>query len=321
MNKLTLILTIILFSFSLCAVENHSTEISYNDVAVMIRFSEPKIFKINDSIYIDIEIKNKSNKPSAVLIADDKRYTFDFELVSLQNKPVGYNKDYSNFFNRVQPIFNSMIRLNKDEGFTYRVLLNDYYDIDTSGQYYIRAVFHPALKLSENNVNVMKSNYLTINVRPESINDRYIVEQKEAEMERMLFAEKKAPDEVIEYMLNARMKSEWEKYFLYIDVSKMILTNSKFKDKYRKADSERQSKIIEEYKEYLKQNTIDEMSYIPILFNIVKTEYSTGEAKVEAILKFKQYDFIEDKYYTYFLNKKDDKWFVTSYTVLNIGAR
>lgn len=319
MNKITITFIMLILSISINAVENNS--LSYEDLSVNIRFSEPKIYKVNDKVYIDIEVKNRSGKPSSILVADDKRYTFDFELVSLQNKPVGHSREYSNFFNRVQPIFNSMVRLNNNEGFTYRLLLNDYFDINMTGQYFIRAIFHPALKLNNTQTNTVKSNYLTINIRPESIEDRYIVERKEVERERLLFAEKKAPDEVIEYMINARMKSEWEKFFLYIDLSKMILTNSRFRERYLRADSERQARIIEEYKEYMKQNTIDEISLVPVHFNIIKTEYSAGEAKVEAVLRFKQYDFMEDKYYTYFLDKKDDKWFVTSYTVLNIGSR
>lgn len=322
MKRKIFIIVAIISYFTLSGTESSGLfDKQYQDLMVSVSFAEPKIYRVNDMIFIDIKLTNRSNNTRSALIANDKRYSFDFELVSLQNKEVAHCEEYSNFFNRVQPIFNSMIRLEKDEGFTYRVLLNDYFNINMTGQYYLRCVFHPNLKLTNGTENTVKSNYLTINIRPEAILDKNITEVRDVEKEKKLMAEKKSPDEVVEYMLNSRMKGEWEKFFLYVDLDRMILTNSRFKERYLKADSERQVQLIEEYKNYMKQNTIDEISFLPVHFDIVKTEYSAGEAKVETIVKYKQYDFVEDKYYTYFLKKKDDIWFITSYTVLNIGVK
>ncbi len=296
-----------------------STQVSGIDV--IAQFSEPSIYRVGDTIFIDVKIVNNQPDDKAVLIAQDKRYSFDFEILTMQNKKINHSPSYSNFFNRVQPIFNSMVRLSQKEGFTYRVCLNDYYDIDFTGQYYIRCNFYPELKLSPDDSKAIKSNYLTINIRPKDLSDSFVSEKIAVEEEKKLFAEKKAPDEVIDYMLKARINNEWEKYFLYLDLDSLILMNTNFASRYRKSDSEAQIELKEEYKKYLKQNTIDDISYQPVSFKIVKTEYSAGDGKVEAILKFKQFDFVEDKYYTFFLKKRDNKWFVTSYKVLNMGAR
>lgn len=296
------------------AAESHQPTIN-------IEFTEPKIFRVKDQIYIDVKILNKDDKPYSSLIAQDKRYSFDFELLSLQNRKLQHSTDYNNFFNRVQPIFNSMIRLEKNEGFTYRILLNDYYDMNLAGQYLIRCLYYPSLKVNYSSENTVKSNYITLNIKPASIHDRYIEEKMEVEKEKQLFAEKKSPDEVVEYMLRARMNSEWEKFFLYMDLNQLILTNSTFKARYQKADSEKQLSILEEYKQYLKRNTINEISYLPHEFKIMKTEYSEGNAKVEVIIKFKELDYIDEKYYTYFLKKRDNKWFITNYTVFNLTSK
>jgi hypothetical protein len=122
-------------------------------------------------------------------------------------------------------------------------------------------------------------------------------------------------------MLNARMNSEWDKFYLYLDLNKLILTNNIFKDKFLKADTERQRDMIGQYKEYLKKNTIDEISFLPNKFHIVKTEYSEGKGKVEAIITFKYLDYEENKYYTYYLNRKNDIWLVTSYEVMNLERK
>jgi len=120
-------------------------------------------------------------------------------------------------------------------------------------------------------------------------------------------------------MLKARMNKEWEKYFLYIDLDKLVLTNKQFKDNFRKSDIEKQKEIISQFKKYLQKDTIDDLSYLPHSFEIVKTEYfPQGKGKVEVIIQHKFLDYIEKKYYTFFLYKRDKVWFVYSYEVMNM---
>jgi len=173
---------------------------------------------------------------------------------------------------------------------------------------------------SENDAKIV-SNQLTINLRPGDIEEDYIVELKSLEDEKRLFAEKKSPDEVVRYVLDARMKGEWEKFFLYIELEKLIQWNNIFNSRYRKADIERKKEILTEYKEYLKQNSIDEISYLPHGYKIMRTEYTEGKAKVETIVEYKYIDYIEKKYYTYFLFKKGSVWYIESYEVMNLGSK
>jgi hypothetical protein len=56
---------------------------------------------------------------------------------------------------------------------------------------------------------------------------------------------------------------------------------------------------------------------MPTKFEIKRTEYSEGRATVEVLIFFKYQDYNEKKYYTYFLNKKGNIWYVSSYEVLN----
>ena len=83
---------------------------------------------------------------------------------------------------------------------------------------------------------------------------------------------------------------------------------------------ERQRELINQYKEYLKKNTIDEISFLPTKFEIIKTEYTSGRGKVDAIIYFRYQDYYEKKYYTFFLNKKGNIWYIYSYEVMNLGA-
>lgn len=292
----------------------------YSGIIVKIELANPKIYYQNDDIYINVKIFNTTNEEKSLLIANDKRYSFDFEIVTMQNRAIEHSNEYIISFHKVQPVFNSIIRVAPNEGYVYEARLKDYFDLNKAGQYFIKCLYHPELKLNNSKERVINSNLLSVNIRPGEISTQNIVEEKSIEEEKMYFATKRSPDEVVSYMLNARINQEWEKFYLYLDLEKLILTNNNFRAKYVKADAERQHELIKQYKEYLKRNTIDEISFLPNKFEIMKTEYTEGRGKVEVVIYFKYLDYTEKKYYTYFLNKKGNIWYIYSYEVMNMGT-
>ena len=323
--KRIIILVIFLSLLSIFNIfsQNSSSSISnyYDGIVIKIEQANPKVYYQNDELYINIKVLNTNKDEKSLLIANDKKFSFDFQMVTMQNKSLEHSKEYITSFHKVQPVFNSNLRLAPDEGYVFEARLNDYFNLDTPGQYYIKCNFYPELKMNNSETNVIISNLLSINIRPGNIADNKIIEQTSLEEEKKLYLTKRSPDDVVDFMLNARMNGEWDKFYLYLDLNKLILTNNNFKDKFLKADTERQRDMIAQYKEYLKKNTIDEISFLPNKFKIVKTEYSEGKGKVEAIITFKYLDYEESKYYTYYLNKKNDIWLVTSYEVMNLERK
>lgn len=320
-KKLFILTSVIIFNALIITNIYGAANVNQSSLILKIELVNPKIYKQNEDIYIDVKILNKSESSISTLITDDKKFCFDFEIYSMQNQTLEHRKEYVTSFHKVQTIFKSIINIDPSEGYNYRVRLNEYFDMNITGQYYIKGFYYPNLKTNNTKENTIISNQLTINVRPEDIDDKYIVEKKSVEEEKRLNAEKRSPDEVIKYMLEARMTGQWEKYFLYMDLDKLILNNNKFKNSYLKKDLERQKEILAEYKEYLKKDTIEDISFLPHGFEIIKTEYSQGKGKVDVLVDFKYIDFIETKYYTFFLNKKGDIWYVTDYEVMNYGVK
>jgi hypothetical protein len=316
-QKLIFQLLFILFISTIFAEESR---ISQDSLILKIELSTPKIFKQNDNIYLDIKLINNSPSPVSTFISDDKKYCFDFQILTMQNQEIEHSKDYITSFHRVQTIFKSKIDLEPNQGYSYKISLNDYFEMDKTGQFYIKGFYYPELKNSDNkDQKTLMSNQLTINIKPKDLEEKFISEKKSVEEEKRLNAEKRAPDEIIEYMLNARMNKEWEKYFLYLDLEKLILTNNLFKNNFLKADSEKQKELIAQFKIYLQKDTIDDISYLPHSYEIVKTEYfPNGKGKVEVIIQHKYIDYIQKKYYTYFLYKREKIWYVYSYEVMNM---
>ncbi|MBP5450552.1 MAG: hypothetical protein J6Y01_10615 [Spirochaetales bacterium] len=293
---------------------------AYDGLQIKIELANPKTFSQNDQIDVKISIVNKSKDEISCYIANDKKYSFNFRMMTMQNKVVPYKKDYLIAFNRIQPVFFNTLKLGPNEGYSYVVPLNEFFDI-TPGQYLVFADFYPNLKKNDNKAFAMVSNRLTVNIREKESGTTTIAELRRAEQGERLHVEVLSPDDIVRFMLKSRMNQQWDRFFLYLDLEKLILLNNVFAASYKRADVSKKQELIEEFKEYLKQNTIDTISYLPHNFRVVRTEYTEGRAKVEVEVEFKYIDYIEKKYYTYFFSKKGNIWYIDSYEVMNLGAK
>lgn len=296
-----------------------------DNLILNIELANPKIYIENDEIFINIKIINNSEKQISSTIASDKKYSFDLQMVTIQNRTVEHNRDYYISFHKTQPIFNSLIVLEPQESYTYRIKLNDFFDLKRIGQFFIKGFYYPNLKIGPKQSVVLTSNTLTINIRPATIDYKITDEKINLEKEKKLFAEKRPPDEVIKYMLDARMHKEWDKFFLYLDLKKLVQTNKYFKERYNKASEEAKLEIIDQYKEFLKdpeKNQSDKyISYLPHKYDIINTQYTKGDGKVDVVISFKYLEYIEQKYYTYFLHKVGNIWLIYNYEVLNMPTQ
>ena len=322
--KRLLFFTCYTFIFILCL---SSQEVSYElspDLIMKIELGNPKIYKEGDNIYLNVMLLNKSNNVQSTYIAEDKRHSFDFSIVTMKNQEIEYKKEYVTYFYRVQNIYMSKISLMEKEGYLYKILLNDYYDLNMTGQFYVTGYYYPNLKVNNNRDNAISSNQLVINIRDRNFDDRYFVNTVEIDDSNGSPVEtlkKIPPDDVIDYMLTARMQRNWDRYFLYMNMDELIKTNNIFGRDFGKKNLEQQRELIKNYKEYLKKDNINDINFLPHKFDIVKTTYSQSEAKVEVKVQFKTLDYIEERYYTFSLHKKGEHWFVYSYEVMEMGVK
>ncbi|MFQ3548062.1 MAG: hypothetical protein SNJ56_06960, partial [Termitinemataceae bacterium] len=129
------------------------------------------------------------------------------------------------------------------------------------------------------------------------------------------------PDQVIEYMLTARQKSQWEKFFLYLDIEAMVTRDGVRKRLYLAESAEGRQKILERYRKDLMSAVVDgDIAMIPIEFTIERTSYGAQEGTVTVLEKFRYGTYVEKKRYTYYVQRKDGVWVVVDYSVINLGT-
>jgi hypothetical protein len=169
---------------------------------------------------------------------------------------------------------------------------------------------------------ILESKRLRLSIRPATVTgpDGIPLEMDTA-TGATLVRERLAPDQMVEYMLTARQKSQWEKFFLYLDLETMYSQDAARHRKWLAESEEGRRRLIDQYRMELQNSVTDgTISVIPTSFVMEQTEYNNFEGTVTVLERFKNNNFTELKRYKYFVRLKDNIWTITDYSVLNLGT-
>ena len=167
---------------------------------------------------------------------------------------------------------------------------------------------------------VLVSNVPVINIEPALV----FPEEKamiEAETGKLLKREILPPDEVVDYTLKARQKSQWEKFLLYLDLDSLFIKKPDRARSYKRMSEENRKAALKDFKNQLKQERVDrDILVVPTSYEIIHTSYTPFEATVIVTEKFQYRDYTEVKRYTYTLQRKDKIWIISDYEIQNLGT-
>jgi hypothetical protein len=204
--------------------------------------------------------------------------------------------------------------------------LRDYADFQESGSFIVQARMYPELyRVASTGASVrpLESNRLSLSLRPPSvIGPDGIPLEMDVETNAVLVREKLPPDEVVKYLLSARQKSQWEKFFLYLDLEAILTRDGVRQRQWLTESEEGRRQMIARYRMDLQSSVVDgDIVMIPMDFQIERTNYNELEGTVVALQKFKISSTVtERKRYTYYLRRKYDIWTVVDYSVINLGT-
>lgn len=290
------------------------------NVDVSIRFFDKKLYYPHDSIMVKIEISNNGAEMYRFELADNRIFNIDFTVRTLSNRMLPQSDDLIRVRNSNQHVFFREVSIGPRERFSFLEDLSNYVEILDPGKYIIQAHFYPKLIKTGIRTPKIESNRLNLSVRPEKPElDLLVIEDTVA----MAKLEKQSlpPDEVVAWTINARQQSDWDRFFLYLNLESLLEKNAARRRQYLNLSQEEQRQMLAEYRENLMNETVDgDIVVIPEEFEILKTEYTPEEASVIVEEKFQYPGYKEVKRYTYFLRKRDNVWFIYDYEVQNIGT-
>ncbi len=291
-------------------------------VECALQFFEKRIYYLDDPdspIRLQVTVVNNSPDSLHLQVADSRVFNLDFAVTTPTNLELEHSKKYTEVKGKNQPVFYRDMSLAPGEKFGMVVELADFIRIDAPGQYLVQALFYPQMGLS-GEAEAWKSAKLGVNVRP-ALTRPEEKARLDVETGVLLQRDPLAPDEVVGYTLRARQKSQWEKFFLYLDLPSLYRYNEQRGRQYDRMSEEQRRAVIEEFKGRLKGTTVDQdIQLIPSTFDVLKTSYTRDQATVIVRETFKQRDYTEVKQFTYQLVRQDRVWLITAYEVVNQGT-
>jgi hypothetical protein len=285
-----------------------------------IRYSEKKVYFLGDEIKIQINILNDTPDILRFQVADNRYFNLDFDVRTTTNLPVAHAKDFTMGRNSDQPVLYREVALRPGENYSIVEDLATYINFTDAGLYVVQAMFYPDLFRGPGST-VMQSNRMTLNLKPPVMGAEERA-KVEADTGALIARAPLPPDEVVSYTISARQKSQWERFFLYLDLESLLRRNPERDRVFRRSTEAAQRQMIDQFRQELMHARIDqEISVIPTSFEVQKTTYDSSQATVQVLEKFKYPDYTELKQYTYLLKKSDRYWIITDYEIKNLGTQ
>jgi hypothetical protein len=291
-------------------------------VDVNIRYFDRRIYYVRqDPILVQLTISNRGSSTYRFKLAEERAFSIDFDIRTMTNRTVDATEVLIRRRTLNTQVFFREVVVEPRESFSFVEDLRDYGVLDQSGSFIVQAKLYPEL-WRNTAAQPLESNRLSLNLRPAPVSEEGgIPLALDVETNAILVRESLSPDQVVEYILSARQKGQWEKYFLYLDLEAMISRDSARRRQWLAESEEGRQRMLDRYRRDLQSAVIDgDIATIPTEFTIERTSYGPEEGTVTVLEKFRVGTYTERKRYTYYLRRRDDIWTVIDYTVLNLGT-
>ena len=318
-NRYRIVLTLLLICT--CISSLAAAELS-NQVEINIRFYDRRIYYVEtDPILVYVTITNNSPYPYHFKLADERAFSIDFDIRTMSNRQLPIADSLLRKRTQYQQVFFREVTIECGESFSFIEDLKDFVSFDQAGSYRVNAKIYPELYRSAAAPS-MESNYLSLSLRPALIQGPDgIPLEMDVETGAVLVRQRLSPDETVAYMLTARQQSQWERFFLYLDLESMLIRDAYQRRRYTAENEEGRRRMVAEYRQSLQNSMIDgDISVIPTSFEIQRTVYNNDEGTVTALLRFRNINYTELRRYTYYLEKRDNYWMIVNYSVEGLGT-
>jgi hypothetical protein len=311
-------LTVLLYGIVTAAA---SAEVAFN-----IRYYDKRIYYVADApIYVQVTITNNTPVPFRFKLADERAFSIDFEVRTMTNRAIEPAAILIRKRSQSQQVYFREVVVESGESFSFIEDIRNYADLRQSGSFILQARMYPELYREVGaavSIPPLESNRLALNLRPSLIpGPDGIPLEMDVETNAVLLREKLSPDEVVRYLLTARQKSQWEKFFLYLDLEAMLARDSVRQRQWLAESEEGRRQMVARYRVEVQNAAVDgDLANLPIEFKIERTTYNEMEGNVVVQEKFRIGTVTERKRYTYYVRRKDDIWTIVDYGVNNLGT-
>jgi hypothetical protein len=307
-------------------------------VSVNIRFYDKKIYYLEaEPIYIQITITNNGPAAYRFKLADERAFSVGFDVRTTTNRTVEAAGALIRKRSESRQVYFREISIEAGESFSFVEDLKSYALLNRSGSYIVQALIYPELYYPEENISfqagrdgerggtaqpLVSDNCLNLSIRPRPLpGPDGVPLALDVETNAILVRQKLPPDEVVSYLITARQKSQWDKFFLYLDLEAMLSRDAYRRRQWLAASEEERQRMLDRYRTELQSSVVDgDIATIPSNFVIERTTYNADEGTVTVLEYFKIGAYTKKERYTYSLYRKDDIWSIVDFSVTDLGT-
>lgn len=264
---------------------------NFTHLQVQVRISMRSLnYREGEDVAMEFHVRNHGKEVVRIFPATNALETFQLQIRDENNRliPLLENSDYQPWNPKYQKDRNQSLRnhmenlvgdaskeiaLSPNETFSYRILINEYYDIKPGMHYTVNGYFYPNATESKKNLLLggTDSEGRLAFMRAENTL-RFLYENRRKEptvsgiKEQNLVTESGvSPEETIFLFLGAELKSNWSNYFKWLHLPDFILAYDRFSGVYLSATDREKELIEDEFKEYLTTLPSGKIKYFKVI--------------------------------------------------------
>jgi hypothetical protein len=296
---------------------------AFAEVDVSIRFSDKRIYYPESPIAIKVSLANNTPATFRFRLAENRMYSLDFEA----RTPTNRRLDSASLFKKSRadssPVYYREVSVEPGEEYSFVENLGDYVAIAETGTFAVQANFWIDLapRSSDDHRPALTSNVLMLSVRPSPAGIPTMAEAIRRETGEILRPEAIALDEVVRRTIEARQRSRWNEFFLYLDLESLLKKSPELARSYNRESDEGRQKMLDKFRLDLQGPKAESpIVTLPSEFEILETRYTANLGFVRALEKFQEKGFTSVKEYEYELRRREEVWFIVGYSVVNKGT-
>lgn len=292
-------------------------------VSLSIRYYDKRIYYPDSDIAIKVSVTNGSPSTFRFKLAEDRVYSLDFDVRTPANRAV----DAADSFKRARadsgPVFYRDVAIEPGEEYSFVESLGSYAAMKEPGTYAIQASFWPGLSPASggDGSQPLLSNVLMLSLRPSPPPSPTPLDSVKLETGELLRPESIPPDQVVTRTIEARQRSRWTEFFLYLDLESLLKRSAELARSYNRQSDEGRRRMLDSFRTDLQgQKGADSIVTLPKEFTVEETRYTASHGFVTVLEKFAEKGYTSIKEYEYELERRGEVWYIVGYTVVNKGT-
>lgn len=283
---------------------------------VSLSLENQQVYLLGDTVELRVTVQNQTPMPFRFRLADDRALNLDLRVQTFDGAPVEQTMVAAMPAARNAAILYREITLDPGESFFFTEPLNRYAAIMQAGTYLVSADFVPELRDGTEQTR-LTSNTLQVTIRPAGSPRDRVEAAILDETREVMRAQDLNPDEVVRYTLEGLAEGRADQFLLYLDLAELYQGEERQRRLYERSTEAQRQELLAEFRTQLEptREPDDGIARIPSEWRIERTTYTPEQGEVTVFMTFGIGRFVEERRYTYFLERQNGIWTIVDYQV------